>query len=282
MHKKLQEVLQVAEIWKTSFSEPTSILVTDREQVLIHLPADFDRANIPPNTPLKSLASSEEENRRFLIAFQTGKPQSIEVGPEKFGFPFVVTYNPIRDEGQTVGMIITTTSLEKIDTLRAMSDNLAATVQEMNATTDEVAQMATIISGRLQRLTDESQRIAQLAEKASKVIHVVENLARDSHLLGLNAAIEAARAGEYGRGFGVVANEIRKLATDSQSGSKEIVFFLKEINESTRNSSDSIQEIAATTQEHSASLQELKQAFESILDVVEKLTVAASISTDGC
>ncbi|WP_390854676.1 methyl-accepting chemotaxis protein [Alicyclobacillus hesperidum] len=137
-----------------------------------------------------------------------------------------------------------------------------------------------VISERLQLLTDESQRVTQLADRAFKVIRVVENLSRDSHLLGLNAAIEAARAGEYGRGFSVVAEEIRKLAADSQSGSKEIVSFLTEINESTLKSSDSIQEIAATTEEHSASLQELKQAFASILLVVEELTQAASIGTD--
>ncbi|SDW47847.1 Methyl-accepting chemotaxis protein (MCP) signalling domain-containing protein [Alicyclobacillus hesperidum] len=280
MHKKLQEILQVAEVWKSCFAEPTSILVTDREKVLIHLPADFDHADIAPNSPLKSLASSDRENQKFLTAFQTGVPQRLEVGPEKFGFPFVVTYNPIRDGDQTVGMIMTTTSLEKFDQLRAMSDNLATTVEEMNAITDEVAQMAMAISHRLQNLSESSQRITELAQQAFQVIRVIEDLARDSHLLGLNAAIEAARAGDYGKGFGVVADEIRKLAADSQMGSKQIVSFLKDINESTLKSTSSIHEIAATTQEHSASLQELKRAFEAIFMVVEELTEAATITVD--
>jgi uncharacterized protein YoxC len=94
----------------------------------------------------------------------------------------------------------------------------------------------------VQTISDSSTKILAEVEKTNEdmnktdeVLKFVENVAKQTNLLGLNAAIEASRAGEMGKGFSVVANEIRKLSTSSSQSIKEINNVLAELKQSTQN-----------------------------------------------
>ena len=83
---------------------------------------------------------------------------------------------------------------------------------------------------------DSSERIRLLNEHAQqigKVTSLIRNIASQTNMLALNASIEASRAGEAGRGFGVVASEIQKLAQQSDASAENIGAFLGRINEET-------------------------------------------------
>jgi methyl-accepting chemotaxis protein len=85
------------------------------------------------------------------------------------------------------------------------------TIEEMDAVRVKVGQMA-----------DEIVALGEQANRINLAASVVGNIASQTHILSLNAAVEAVRAGEHGKGFSVVANEIRKLADDSQKSVNEI------------------------------------------------------------
>jgi methyl-accepting chemotaxis protein len=98
--------------------------------------------------------------------------------------------------------------------LTASSEELAATSQESTAMSNEAA---TSINS------------------TSEILYVIQRVAKQTNLLGLNAAIEAARVGEYGRGFAVVADEVRKLSDESNQSATAIGKQLNQLKESVNN-----------------------------------------------
>lgn len=85
------------------------------------------------------------------------------------------------------------------------------------------------------------EELQEYSEKINEMVLIINSIAEQTNLLALNAAIEAARAGEHGKGFAVVADEVRKLAEESKSASGDIISFVKNIQEKTKNASEAME-----------------------------------------
>lgn len=161
---------------------------------------------------------------------QSGKLVEKLIPKEVFGFPYRAIGYPVFDEeGQIVGAIGFGISLEKQNQMEVLSAALSEALGKISKSFNEV-------SHSLQNVVDSNLEIGrdvvssrESTQKTDEIVNFISSIANQTNMLGLNAAIEAARSGEYGRGFSVVAEEIRNLSKSSKDSADLIKNTLHQI-----------------------------------------------------
>lgn len=151
------------------------------------------------------------------------------------------------------------------ETVQRIFDGL----QKANHNLQTVASAAEQLSATSAELARQVNEAGQKAESASEILDLIKNIADQSNLLGLNAAIEAARAGENGRGFGVVAKEVRNLAGASANAVKQTNQTLREIREL-------FQQFTQATGQNSLAAEQQAQALQELSIFIQELETELS------
>lgn len=184
------------------------------------------------------------------------------------------TAQSIQEEAEICGEILSQTDYASgvADSMIAASERVSDTVksgassaEEMGIQADNVNSSSKVVEDVITALTDKVQRVGTFVD-------TIISISSQTNLLALNASIEAARAGEAGRGFSVVADEIRQLSENTKTASNNITNIIQELNADTKLANESIENAVNSVAKQNELITKTRENFNHVSQEVELLS----------
>ncbi|OCL26584.1 hypothetical protein U472_11395 [Orenia metallireducens] len=172
---------------------------------------------------------------------------------------------------QELAAIIVTEEIKKDFANRRkeeLNKEIAMQIEDISVAIQEIVEGSEEIASNSSYMEEMSQKIRSQIEEINNILRLVTDIVKRTRLLGLNASIEAAKAGEEGRGFAIVAEEVRNLSSNSANSVKKIEEELFKIKDLIANISDSIYQNSDTTKKEAETLQYIK---DNIINIERKV-----------
>lgn len=248
----------------------------DLEKCITYIPGKKLDLGAKANDPIKpgsGVHRAITERKRILM----------RINKEVYGRPYQVVAMPIYNRfNEAVGGIALTQPLDKFDEAREIADKLYDNTSILASTTEEISAQTEEIASVCHNLTKVSLGLKDLVKEMDNILNFIRNIANQTNLLGLNAAIEAARVGEMGRGFGVVAEEIRKLATSSTESIRKIEGFTNSVQNDSDQVYKQIEHVETVVTEIASAITNVAGAVQQVAAMSDGLLkLSDQLESDG-
>lgn len=246
------------------------VTLSDCTTCLLYKPAKKLDLKVPVGQPIRegSAIKKAVEGKRRIFS---------RVDKAVRGIPYIALANPIyNDCNEVIGAVTITESVELYDGFKEMATTLTDAISSLASTSEEIAAQSEEIAAVSRHLTLSTENSQKRVQETDQVLALIKNISAQTNLLGLNAAIEAARVGEQGRGFGVVAEEIRKLASGSAESIKQVENIISEIKTASTTSYQETTQIEVLIAQVAEAINHIATSVQQINAMAEKLDQTAN------
>jgi methyl-accepting chemotaxis protein len=214
----------------------------------------------------QTLAASVEETSSS-IAQMAASIQQVAGNSEILSAAVSQTSASIEEMAASVHQVALT-----VEEANQVAESSASVAQEGRTSVEQTISGMGQINRAMHEVVTVITNLGQSSEEIGNIISVIDDIAEQTNLLALNAAIEAARAGEHGRGFAVVADEVRKLAERSAKATGEIATLIKGIQRETEQAVQSTQQGAKAISEGTGLAQKAGESLQGIVTSVSQVS----------
>ena len=208
-----------------AFKEEAAIVVVDKETAVIksYLPGrDLDVGY--------RVGEKMNPNDRNLVMALRGERPDVIVPREVYGIEFNGFCLPIKEGTKVIGAIGFGVPIENKLRIEKYMGSMNDIINHLHDKVHIIASHSEELAATTHEINTQATQVQEDAQRSNGITDLIKSISRQTNLLGLNASIEAARAGQHGAGFNIVAQEVRKLSTETSTATENIEQALKNIN----------------------------------------------------
>ena len=266
---ELSRILAVMPYLREAFGDTVAFALSTTEQTVFYEKGSKIDLGlkvpmpVPPGSGTAQVIREGRTVRKFVPA-------------DVLGVPYFTTSLPILEEGTVVGVLAVIKPVEIETRMDDLSRKMKASVEALSSGASGFVASAQELAATSSEAANNTQQIRESTRGMDDIIGLIMEIASQTHLLGLNAAIEAARAGDAGRGFNVVAEEIRNLAQTTRTSAKDVTGKLTTIQRNIEALAEHIVQISAVAEEQAATSEEMSSAVGQLEPVAAEMASLAS------